>query len=180
MAYGILLLRLVLGLTMAAHGAQKLFGWFGGPGPRGVGDFVSSLRFRTPFVTGLALGTAELAGGTLLAAGLVVPFAALLVAVVMLNAIALAHWRNGFWNGNGGLEFPLLVWAGDVSLAATGGARFSLDAALGWADNLSGVWWGVGVAVVGALVSLLTLTLWRRPETPAALPEVKTQASRAA
>jgi putative oxidoreductase len=175
-AYGILFLRLILGLTMAGHGAQKLFGWFGGPGPRGVGGFMSSLRFRTPFVTGLLLGASEFAGGTLLAAGLFVPFAALFVAVVMLNAIALVHWRNGFWNGNNGSEFPLLVWAGAVSLAAIGGGRLSLDALFGWADNLSGVWWGVGVAVVGALISLLTLTLWRRPETPATVvPEVEPQ-----
>jgi putative oxidoreductase len=183
MAYGILFLRLVLGLTMAGHGAQKLFGWFGGPGPRGVGGFMSSLRFRTPFAVGLALGLSEIGGGLLLAAGLVVPFAALLVAVVMLNAIVLVHWPNGFWNGANGFEFPLLVWAGAVSLAATGGGRLSLDAAFGWADNLSGVWWGVGVAFVGAVVSLLTLTLWRRPETPAAVvpgSETQPQARRAA
>ena len=89
------------------------------------------------------------------------------LAVVMLSAISLVHWPNGFWNSNNGLEFPLLVWASAVSLAATGGARFSLDAAFGWADNLSGLWWGVGVAVVGALISRLTLTVWRRPEVPA-------------
>jgi putative oxidoreductase len=174
MAYGILFLRLILGLTMAGHGAQKLFGWFNGPGPQGVGGFMGSLRFRTPFFIGLVLGTSEFAGGTLLAAGLFTPFAALLVTVVMLSAIALVHWTNGFWNGNNGLEFPLLVWAGAVSLAATGGARFSLDAAFGWADNLSGVWWGVGVAIVGALISLLTLTVWRRPDVPAALEEPRT------
>src|SRR5579883_1649077 len=98
-AYGILFLRLVLGLTMAGHGSQKLFGFFGGPGPRGVGSFMSSLRFRTPFATGLVLGLSELGGGLLVAVGLVTPFAALALAVVMLNAIVLAHWRNGFWNG---------------------------------------------------------------------------------
>ena len=181
MAYGILFLRLVLGLTMAAHGTQKLFGWFGGPGPSGVRGLMASLGFRTPFAVGLLLGTSELAGGTLLAAGLLTPFAGLLLAVVMLNAISLVHLRNGFWNGDNGIEFPLLVWAGAVSLAATGGARFSLDRAFGWADNLSGVWWGVGVAVVGAVVSLLTLTLWRRPEAPAAAsPEAETKLPRAA
>ncbi|MBV8079043.1 MAG: DoxX family protein [Actinobacteria bacterium] len=171
MAYGILFLRLVLGLTMAGHGAQKLFGWFGGPGPQGVAGFMGTLRFRTPRATGLLLGMSELGGGMLVAAGLVTPFAALAVAVVMLNAIALAHWRNGFWNTNGGFEFPLLVWAGVVSVAATGGARFSVDHALGWAGNLSGVWWGVGVLGVSALVSFLTLVLWRRPETPVAEEE---------
>jgi len=179
-AYGILLLRLVLGLTVAGHGAQKLLGWFGGPGPQGVGGFMASLRFRTPFLTGLLLGTSELAGGALLATGLLVPFAALLVTVVMANAIVLVHRRNGFWNSDNGLEFPLLVWAGAVALAAVGGGRFSLDAAFGWADTLSGVWWGVGVAAVGALCSLLTLTLWRRRPGAPAVPEVEPQVRRAA
>jgi putative oxidoreductase len=166
MTYGILLLRLVLGLTMAGHGAQKLFGWFGGHGPRGTAGFFGGLGFRAPLVMALMAGLAEFGGGLLLAAGLFTPFAALAVAVVMLNAIGTVHVRNGFWNSNGGIEFPLLVWASSVALAATGGLRFSLDAWLGWADNLGGLWWAVGVAVVGALVSLVTVGLGRRAPVP--------------
>src|SRR4051812_6704388 len=145
MSYGILLLRVVLGLTMAGHGAQKLFGWFEGPGLRGVEGFFGSLRFRTPIVMGVAAACSEVFGGILLAAGLLTPFAAFAIAVVMLTAIATVHFRNGFWNGGGGFEFNLLIWAAAVALAFTGGARFSLDRALGWADNLSGLWWGLGV-----------------------------------
>jgi putative oxidoreductase len=162
MTYGILLLRLVLGLTMAAHGAQKLFGVFGGPGLRSVAGFFENLRFRAPLLMAVLAGFAEFGGGLLLAAGLFTPFAALAIAVVMLNAIGTVHFRNGFWNSNGGFEFNLLIFASAVALAATGGARFSLDAWLGWADNLSGLWWGVGVAVAGALISLVTLSLGRR------------------
>jgi hypothetical protein len=81
----------------------------------------------------------------------------------------------------GGIEFPLLVWASSVALAATGGLRFSLDAWLGWADNLSGLWWGVGVAVVGVLVSLVTLGLGRHAPVRVSEPsEEEVPARRAA
>jgi putative oxidoreductase len=183
MAYGILLLRLVLGATLAAHGAQKLFGSFDGPGLRGLaGFFGNNLRFRAPFAMAVLAALAEFGGGAALAAGLVTPFAALAIAVVMLNAIGTAHIQNGFWAGKGGYEYNLLIWSAAVALAATGGARFSLDAAFGWADNLSGLWWGVGVAAGSAAISLVTLTLGRRPSSPPveATPEGETPAQRAA
>src|SRR2546430_1290121 len=110
MASGILLLRLVLGLTMAAHGAQKLFGSFGGPGLRGLAGYFASMRYRWAFAFAVAAAVAEFGGGLLLAAGLATPFAALAIAVVMLNAIETVHRKNGFFNGNGGVEFPLLIW----------------------------------------------------------------------
>lgn len=163
MSYGVLLLRLVLGLSVAAHGAQKLFGWFGGQGPRGTAGSFGSLRFRAPLVMALAARLSELAGGVLLAGGLLTPFASLAIAVVMLNAIATVHWQHGFWNTRGGYEHNLLIWAAALALAATGGARFSLDALIGWEDNLGGLWWGVAVLVASALISAVTLTLGRRP-----------------
>ena len=163
MSYGILVLRVVLGSIMAAHGAQKLFGWFGGGGPVGTAGSLGQLRFRAPLSMALAAGTAELGGGLLLAAGLLTPLAALAITVVMLNAIATVHWRNGFWNTKGGYEFNLLVLASAAAIAAAGAARFSLDAWIGWDDSISGVWWGVGVIGLGALVAAATLTLGRRP-----------------
>ena len=168
MSLGILVLRLVLGLTMAAHGAQKLFGAFGGPGLRETATGFGHLRFRAPLVMAATASLTEFGGGALLAAGLVTPLVAFALAVVMVNAIVTVHFRNGFWSGNGGYEFNLLIWAAAVALAATGGARYSLDSAFGWADNLSGAWWGVGAAVGSALVSLLTLVLGRRGASPAA------------
>jgi putative oxidoreductase len=167
MAYGILFLRVVLGLTMAGHGAQKLFGWWDGPGLHGVHGWLGSMRFRGGWLPVALLVGAEFGGGLALALGLFTPFAALAVATAMVVAITLAHWRNGFWNGAGGFEFNLLIIASAVALAATGGARFSLDNALGWADNLSGLWWGVGVLGAAALGAFLVLTVGRRRETPA-------------
>lgn len=162
MSYGILMLRVVLGAIMAAHGAQKLFGWFGGGGPSQTAGSFAKLGFQPPLLAALTAGVAEFGGGLLLAAGLVTPLAALAIAVVMLNAIATVHWRKGFWVMKGGYEFNLLILGASVSLAATGPGRFSLDALIGWADNISGLWWGVTVAGLSALVAALTLTLGRR------------------
>jgi putative oxidoreductase len=164
MSYGILFLRFVLGLTVAAHGAQKLFGSFGGHGPRGTAGFFGTLGFRAPLLLALAAGTAEFGGGLLLASGFLTPLAAVAIAVVIVNAIGSVHWRNGFWNSKGGYEFNLNVWAAAIAIAAIGAGRFSVDALIGWADNISGLWWGVGVAGLSVLVSAITLTLGRRHE----------------
>jgi putative oxidoreductase len=162
MSYGILLLRVVVGLSVAAHGAQKVFGAFGGHGPRGTAGYFGNLGFRAPLVLALVAGISELAG-ILLAAGLFTPVACLLIAIVMLNAIGSVHWRHGFWNSAGGYELNFLIIAAAVTIAATGPGRFSLDRLIGWDDNLSGLWWGVGVIAVSAVVSAVTLSIGRRP-----------------
>ena len=87
MAYGMILLRVVAGAALAAHGSQKLFGAFGGGGPAGPRTFFGGLGFRTPLAMALIAGLSELAGGLLFAFGLLTPFAALALTVVMLNAI---------------------------------------------------------------------------------------------
>jgi putative oxidoreductase len=170
MAYGVLLLRLVLGLTLAAHGAQKLFGVFGGAGPRGTARTFAGFGYRASLPMALAAGVAELGGGVLVAAGLLTPVGSFALAVAMLNAIfAAQHYRNGFWNSRRGFEYELLIWTAAVALAATGGARFSLDALVGWTDTLSGLGVGAGVAAASAVAAALTLTLGRshRREEPA-------------
>ena len=167
MAYGILLLRVVLGLTMAAHGAQKAFGWWNGPGPQGVHRWLGTMRLRGGWLPVVLLVAGELGGGILLALGLFVPFAALAIVGVMVVATALVHWQKGFFNGAGGYEFNLLIAAADLALAATGAGRFSLDRLLGWDDNLSGVWWGVGVLAGALLAGLLLVTIGRREEARA-------------
>jgi putative oxidoreductase len=163
MSYGLLLLRVVIGGTLFAHGAQKLFGWFGGHGLRGTAGFFGSTGWRLPLLMAFLAGLGE-TSGLAFAFGLLTPLAALGIATVMLNAIFAVHWRNGFFNGDGGLEFPLALGAVAVAVAATGPGRFSTDNAIGWADNISGLWWGVGVAGAAAAITIATLTIFRRSE----------------
>jgi putative oxidoreductase len=82
----------------------------------------------------------------------------------MLNAILVVHWKNGFFNGNGGIEFPLTLATVAVAVAATGPGRFSIDRLIGWDDNISGVWWGVGVTAAALAISFVTLTAFRHRE----------------
>jgi putative oxidoreductase len=170
MASGLLLLRLAVGGIMAAHGAQKLFGWWDGPGLRGTIGMCDSLAYRWPLLMGVTLAMAEFGGGLLLAGGFLTPLGALAVTIVMLNAVYLVHWAKGFFSGNGGYEFNLLIAASAVALAAIGAGRFSLDHAFGWDDNVSGVWWGVGVAGLAIVVASLSLTVGRRRPTVAEMP----------
>jgi putative oxidoreductase len=167
MAYGILFVRVVVGLLFFAHGAQKLFGWFGGPGPRGTAGFFGQLGFKPRHALPMALiaGVSE-AAGVLFALGFLTPFAALATASVMVVAVGTVHRRNGLWAANGGYEFNLVLWAATIAVAASGPGRFSIDRALGWVDNLSGVWWGVGVLVVSLLGGALVMAL-REQQLPA-------------
>jgi putative oxidoreductase len=166
MAYGILVLRLVVGLVFFGHGAQKMFGWWGGPGRQGTAGFFGSLGFRPALAMAIVAATSELAGG-LFALGLLTPFAALAMAGVMVVAVGAVHWKNGFWAGKGGYEFNLVLWASAVAVAAAGPGRFSLDRALRIDDNLSGVWWGVGVlglSLLGGMLVLATREIAPEPE----------------
>jgi putative oxidoreductase len=166
-AYGLLFLRVVVGLSLAAHGAQKLFGWFGGGGPRGTAGFFGGLGFRPPLAMALIAGLSE-ATGLAFALGFLTPFAALAMASVMVVAVGSVHWRNGFWVGNGGFEYNLVLWTAATAVAATGPGRFSIDRALGWDGGLSGVWWGVGVLVASIAGGLLVVSTRQTPAEPGA------------
>jgi putative oxidoreductase len=169
MSYGLLALRLVIGLAMSAHGAQKLFGVLGGGGLHGTAKFFGGLGFRLPIAVALAVGVAEFGGGVIFAAGFLSPAGALAITVVMVSAIATVHWKNGFFAGNGGYELNLVLLTVAVAVAAIGPGRFSVDRALGWDDNLSGVWWGVGVLGVG--VALAAATIGALRTSPAITPK---------
>src|SRR5438270_7128354 len=158
MSYGLLLLRVVVGGTMFSHGAQKLFGWFGGHGLRGTAGFFESLGWRMPRAMAFLAGLAE-TSGVAFALGFLTPLAALGIAVVMLNAIFVVHWRNGFFNSNGGVEFPLTLATVAGAGAATGPGRVSTHRVLGWVHNISGVWWGVGIAAAALAISFVTVTV---------------------
>jgi putative oxidoreductase len=158
MSYGLLLLRVAVGLAFIGHGTQKLFGWFGGYGPQGTGGFFASQGYRAGVLMAVAAGFCETVGGTLLALGFATPLAGTLIAIVMINAIGSVTFKRAFMLGSE-LEIVYLTIA--VSLAATGPGRFSIDRAIGWDDNISGFWWGVAALVVAAVVSAVTLTLGR-------------------
>lgn len=156
MDIGLLLLRVVVGLTLAAHGAQKLFGWFGGPGLDGVAQFFTMLGFPPGKRHALMAGLAETGGGLLLALGLFTPLAAALIVSVMLVAIFTVHIAKGFFVANGGYEYNLVIVAAALAIAFTGPGSWSLEALLG--RHCSGLLWGVAalfVGILGATVALI-------------------------
>jgi putative oxidoreductase len=130
-ALGLLILRLVVGGILAAHGAQKLFGWWGGPGIKGWTGAMTRMRIRpaTPWAWMSAL--AEFTGGLGLALGLLYPLPSIAIAGAMLVAIALVHLPKGFWNTKGGFEFNLSLIGAAAALALTGPGAISVDSALG-------------------------------------------------
>ena len=130
---GLLALRLVLGAVFLAHGAQKSFGAFGGPGFGGAAGFIGSMGFRPArFWTALAVG-GELAAGFLFLLGLLTPLAGLLVLATMAVAIAKVHGPKGFFVQDGGYEYNLVLIVTALAVAAIGPGRFSLDYVLGLA-----------------------------------------------
>jgi putative oxidoreductase len=163
MSYGLLLLRLYVGAAFVGHGTQKLFGWWGGYGPQGTGGFFASRGFRNGVAMAVLAGLAEAGGGALLVLGLLTPLACAAIAVVMLNAIFAVTLKRAFMAGSE-LELAYLVFA--VALAATGPVRFSLDRAIGWDDDITGLWWAVGVLVAAAAASFVTLTVLRQKPAP--------------
>lgn len=156
MEIAILLARLLLGLALAAHGAQKLFGWFGGYGIKGTGGFFETLGFKpgTLFAAGAGLG--EFGGGLLTALGLGGPIGPALIVMVMLVAMFTVHWKNGFFAATNGIELTLMNITGALLLAFVGPGLYSVDAVLGinaaWPDSIR--WISLAVAVVLALVNI--------------------------
>ena len=129
MDIGLLLLRLVVGTTLAAHGAQKLLGWFGGPGLAGAAAGFEGLGFTPGRRHALMASVVEIGGGLLLAVGLATPLAAAIVASVMIVAAVSAHLPRGFFSQNGGFEYNLVLGVAGLTPAFTGPGRISLDAA---------------------------------------------------
>jgi putative oxidoreductase len=153
---GLLLIRLALGLTLAAHGAQKLSRAFGGHGLAGSATVFESLGFRPGKPLALLAGLGEGAGGLALAFGLFTPLAAAVIFATMLVAVFGVHWEKGFFSQQGGYEFPLVLGVTAVGLAFTGPGRWSLDAFVGL--PFAGLPWGaaaIGLGVLGALPPLV-------------------------
>lgn len=160
MDIGLLVLRLAVGLTLAAHGAQKLFGWFGGPGLDTTARGMEMLGFRPGRRHARMAGSTEVGGGLLLALGLATPLAASIVVAVMLVAAVSAHVKQGFFITAGGYEYNLVPGVSGLSLAFTGPGALSLDRFLG--VHLEGVLWGVAAMLVGLLGGAIQFGARRR------------------
>lgn len=158
---GLLVARVVIGLVMSAHGAQKLFGWFGGYGLTATGGFFEQLGFRPGRMFAAIASVTEIVAGLLIAFGLLGPVGPALMLSVMIVAAVTVHWSNGLFAGTNGIEVPLLYGAFAVMLALTGPGLFSLDALLGlqalWSPTIAAV--ALAVGVNGAIGNLLA----RRP-----------------
>jgi putative oxidoreductase len=160
MELGLVVLRVVVGGLFAGHGAQKLFGWFGGHGREGTGKFFESVGLHPGRQLALVAGAAELVGGVMLALGLFVPLAAALLTAVMLAAIWTVHRANGIWNTDGGWEYNAVLIAVAFAVSAIGTGDWSLDAAFG--IDAAGVDWALGAFVVGVLGAAVGVALGRR------------------
>lgn len=152
MDIALLLVRLI-GIGFAAHGAQKLFGWFGGHGLAGTGGFFEQLGFRPGHIFAAAAGFSEIAGGLLVAFGLFGPIGPMFMIAVMTTAILSVHLPNGFFGQNNGYELPLAYGGLAVLLAFTGFGAYSLDAAFGlgsvWTPAIS--WIAIALGILGGL-----------------------------
>jgi putative oxidoreductase len=147
---GLLLIRLVFGLGIAAHGGQKLFGWHQGPGLRGTTGFLESLGFRPGRRYALLNGLAEFGGGILLALGLFGPLGPGLIVAVMVVATLTVHLQHGFFNQRQGYELPLLYATAAAAVALIGPGRLSFD----WALKLTSLW-GSDLALIAIALGIL-------------------------
>jgi putative oxidoreductase len=147
---------MVFGLLLAAHGAQKLFGWFGGYGLAGTAGFFEALGFRPGRLFAAAASATEVTAGLLIAAGLLGPVGPALTVSVMIVAAATVHWRHGLFAQDNGIEVPLLYGAAAAALALTGFGAWSLDAAFGqsglWTPALT--WSVLALGVLGGIANL--------------------------
>jgi len=125
-----LALRIPVGIIFVAHGAQKLFGWFGGYGLEGTGQWMASIGLNPGYLMALLAGSAEFFGGLALILGLLVRPAAAVLAFTMVVAIVTVHIGHGLFMSNNGYEFGLALLAASVALAISGAGRGSLDAVL--------------------------------------------------
>jgi len=124
---GLLIIRLVIGLLFVGHGAQKLFGWFGGYGLKGTGGWFESIGMKPGVTMALFAGLAELIGGVLFALGLLTPLAGIMIAGTMVMAIVKVHAPNGLWATSNGYEYNLTLLAVAIGIALIGPGQYALD-----------------------------------------------------
>ena len=164
---GLLIARIVFGLLIAAHGARKLLGWFGGPGLTAATGMFDSLGFRPGRFFALAAAGSEITSGILVATGLFGPVGPAVMLSVMVVAALSVHMPNGLFNSSNGIELPLLYATAAAALTLTGPGRYSLDALLGltpvWSGGLA--WTALALGVAAGLANLAL----RRPRVAASV-----------
>lgn len=163
----LLIARVLLGWIFIAHGAQKLFGWFGGYGLKGTGGFYEGLGMKPGVFWALVSGVGEFGGGALVLLGWLNPVGPALIVAVMIVAIFTVHISKGFWVSNGGYEYNLANISASLAIAAAGYGAYSLDAIapLAVLSEANVAWIVFAVVVAGAL---LTLIVRRAPKTASA------------
>jgi len=170
---GVLLFRVGLGGTLAVHGAQKLFGWFGGHGVAGTAGGMEAMGFQPPKVSAVLAGLGEAGGGTLLALGLATPVAGAAAASTMVAAGSV-HKPAGFFAMEGGYEYNLILGLGAAALAIRGPGRYSIDRLLG--DRLNRPWLAAAALAVFGAASAVVVSQRQRtlaaPESSAAPNQV--------
>lgn len=156
-----LVIRLILGLALMAHGTQKLFGWFGGGGIAATGRFFEGIGFRPGKLFALMAGLGEAVGGLLTLLGIGGALGPVLIVLVMLVAIGAVHHNKGFFSSSGGWELPITNVAAALGIAFGGNGLYSLDNALNVSfltDPLQ-IWYALAAAAIVAGLNLLA----RRP-----------------
>ncbi|MEU6116827.1 DoxX family protein [Streptomyces sp. NPDC047117] len=153
---GLLVLRLAVGLTMAAHGSQKLFAWFGGPGLDGTGQFFTMSGYPSGKAMAVVAGLSETLGGLGLALGLLTPLAGAAVLGTMVNALAV-KWGGGFFAPKG-IEYELLLTAAAAALTLTGPGRWAVDRLLPGLRRDRAAY-GIAAVALGLIVAFVVLLL---------------------
>jgi putative oxidoreductase len=164
----VLFLGLTVGLTFAAHGAQKAFGWWGGPGMAGWQGAMEHMGFRPARPFALVSMAAELLGGIFLAIGFLTPFAAALLVAQTTVIILQVHLAKGFWVAKGGIEFALQLGIGALALGLLGRGALSLDGALGWSFAVGT---RVDLLIAGLIAGVFTIAIPRLTNRTAHAPQ---------
>jgi putative oxidoreductase len=169
MKIGRLILRFIVGGYFFGHGTQKLFGWFGGYGPEGTGQFFESIGLRPGKRHAIAAGAAEAGGGALLVAGAATPLAATVLTSTMLTAINRVHLKNGPWVANQGYEYNLVLIAAVIALAETGPGSPSVDSAIG--AKWRGPGWALRALAAGIIGAIGAHIIAERAPAPEPAPD---------
>lgn len=157
---GLVLVRVPAGTLLAAHGTQKLFGWFDGAGPQATGEAFESLGYPRGREMAVLAGLTEVGAGAGLALGAFTPLTAAAAIGTMTNAAVAAHSQAGLWNQNGGYEYPLVLATIAAGLAFHGPGRPSVDTAFG--SGHTGLGWGLSAIGLGLSAAAATLSTRRR------------------